>query len=283
MISDNLGEKTMHYFNLEYSPDIFIGDLGHLGFQKFAPHPVLRPWVQCFWVMRTQLSEQGFVETLYPDGGTNLNFYFAPEQETRLSFYTEQAVKKMHLSGHQDCLGIRFHPGGVFHLLGLSMPDWIGGEFSSPDLDFHPLQELRKQLGDLQTTQQRLRLVEQWLLQRSMQLSAQPGLLQQLLPQLIYNLEPIDSVCAQFAMNRRKLERTFYQEVGLSPGQIKQFVRIKLARKLISDHPGLSLVEVSQCAGFYDQAHSIRQFQKLTGVTPGQYRKKKLSQKYNPG
>src|SRR5690606_17004320 len=108
-------------------------------------------------------------------------------------------------------------------------------------------------LGDLQATQQRLGLIEKWLIERSMQVSAQPGLLQQLLPRLIYKLEPIESVCEQFAMNRRKLERTFYQEVGLSPGQIKQFVRIKLARKLISDHPDLSLVDVSQCAGFYDQ------------------------------
>lgn len=282
-VSDSDSEKIMHYSNIESSPDIFIGNLGHLGFQRFMPNPALRPWVQCFWIIKTHLSEQGFLETLYPDGGTNLNFYFAPEQEVRLSFYTEQTVKKMFLNGQQDCLGIRFHPGGVFHLLGLSMPDWIGGEFSSSDLDFHPLQELRKRLGDLQTTQQRLRLVEQWLLERSLQFSAQPGLLQQVLPRLIYNLEPIDLICEQFAMNRRKLERKFYQEVGLSPGLIKQFVRIKLARKLINDHPDLSLVDVAQCAGFYDQAHFIRQFQKLTGLTPGQYRKKKLSQKYNPG
>jgi len=167
-------------------------------------------------------------------------------------------------------------------LLGLSMPDWIGGEFSSRDLDFHPLQELRKRLGDLQDTQQRLHLIDEWLLGRSPKISAQPGLLQQVLPRLIYKRESIDSVCEQLALNRRKLERKFYQEVGLSPDQIKQFVRIKLARKLINDHPGLSLVEVAQWAGFYDQAHFIRQFKKLTGLTPGQYRQKKLSQKYNP-
>lgn len=281
-VSDSDSEKIMHYSNIESSPDIFIGNLGHLGFQRFMPNPALRPWVQCYWVMQTRLSAEGFVETLYPDGGTNLNFYFAPGEEVSLSFYTEQTVKKMHLRGQQDCLGIRFHPGGVFQLLGLSMPDWIGGEFSSRDLDFHPLQELRKRLGDLQDTQQRLHLIDEWLLGRSPKISAQPGLLQQVLPKLIYKRESIDSVCEQLALNRRKLERKFYQEVGLSPDQIKQLVRIKLARKLINDHPGLSLVEVAQCAGFYDQAHFIRQFKKLTGLTPGQYRQKKLSQKYNP-
>lgn len=272
----------MHPPVFEPSADIFIGNLGHLGFQRFMPHVALRPWVQCYWVIQSRLTAQGSTETLYPDGGTNINFYFTPDQEPRLSFYTRQIVNRVHLSGEQNCLGIRFRPGGVAQLLGISMPEWIGREFSAIDLGFHPLHELQKRLGELSTTQQRITLVEQWLLARMEQCSAQPGILQYLLPKLIYGADSIETVCEQIAMSRRKLERKFHEEVGLSPGQIKQFGRIKLARKLISDQPHVPLVDVAHHVGFYDQAHFIRQFQKLTGLTPGQYRKKKLSQKYNP-
>ena len=271
----------MHLPVFEPSADIFIGDLGHLGFRRFMPHPALRPWVQCYWVMQSRLSAQGSTETLYPDGGTNINFYFTPDQDTRISFYARQIVNKIHLSGAQDCLGIRFHPGGVFQLLGLSMPEWIGREFSSLDLEVHPLHELQKKLGDLTSIPERIGFIDNWLLAQAAQISAQPGLLQHVLPKLIYSPESIEAICEQVAMSRRNLERKFHQEVGLSPGQLKQFGRIKLARKLISDQPQLSLVDVAQYTGFYDQAHFIRQFQKLTGLTPGQYRKKKLSQKYN--
>lgn len=264
------------------SSDIFIGNLNHLGFQRFMPQPALRPWVQCYWSIRSNLSVQGSTETLYPDGGTNINFYFAPDQEVRVSFYTRQIVNRIHLSGTQDCLGIRFHPGGVAHLLGLSMAEWIGGEFSSEDLDSRPLQELQKRLGDLTSTSARVNLIDEWLSARAKQFSASPGLLQHVLPRLIYGSDSIETVCENVAMSRRKLERKFHQDVGISPGQLKQFGRIKLARKLISDQPQLSLVDVAQWVGFYDQAHFIRQFQRLTGLTPGQYRKKKLSQKYNP-
>lgn len=272
----------MQASDFKHFRDIFIGDLDHLGFQRFLPHAALQPWVQCYWIMHAQLPSTGFTETVYPDGGTSINFYFNTEQEPQLIFSATQVTRSLHLGGPQNCLGIRFRPGGVYHLLRLAMPDWIGGEYSAADVGPHPVCELQKRLGDLVTMQQRIDLVEQWLLQRVAQLSVQPGLLQHLLPQLIQHQSSIEALCDWAAMSRRNLERKFYLEAGLTPSQIKQFNRVKLARKLISGQPSLPLVDVAQQAGFYDQAHFNRQFQRLTGMTPGQYRRKKMSQKYNP-
>ena len=50
--------------------------------------------------------------------------------------------------------------------------------------------------------------------------------------------------------------------------------------------PQQALTDIALCSGFYDQAHFIHQFQRITGQTPGQYRRRKQSQfrmpqKYN--
>src|SRR5690606_27757175 len=108
------------------------------------------------------------------------------------------------------------------------------------------------------------------------------GLPPHLLPQLIQHQSSIEALCDLAATSRRNLKRTFYLEARLTPRPIKQLNRGKLARKLSGGQPSLPLVDVAQQAGFYDQAHFNRQFQKLTGMTPGQYRRKKMSQKYNP-
>ena len=271
----------MHAPLLPNVSDALFASLGHLGFQRFAPHPRLSPWVQCYWVaQQPQLPASSVSETVYPDGGTTLIFNFARSNYPDIIFNATHSTSQMQFPGQINRLGIRFHPGGAFQLLGVDMQEVDEGDSAAEELAPTSLQQLRAQLAELPLVNQRLNLIDQWLL--GLADKANNGLIQRLLPPLLLTRESFDELSAQLPISRRQLERKFQQEVGISPMQLKQLHRIKLARTLISRHPEQPLSHVGQDAGFYDQAHFIRQFHKITGLTPNQYRQKKMSQKYNP-
>lgn len=248
-----------------------------LGFQRFAPHPYLQPWVQCYWVLHAHIASR--TENLYPDGGTSLVIDFAAA-DLPMQFSASQQLHQLPLHGHLDRLGIRFHPGGAFQLLGLAMNELSNCELSLAALGLaRPL--LQEQLFEAKSLSARLQLIECWLLQESQQVQAQQGLVQQLLPLLSDAHCSIEELSHRATISRRQLERKFQQQVGLSPNKLKQLLRVKQVRQLINQAPTRSLTQLAVDLGFYDQAHFIRQFQQVTGQTPGQYRQRKLSQKYN--
>jgi AraC family transcriptional regulator len=68
--------------------------------------------------------------------------------------------------------------------------------------------------------------------------------------------------------------RMFKLSTGFTPNDYITFLKITEARKAIEK--GLPLASVASHCGFANQSHLNRQFKKLTGVTPGQYRKHHL-------
>jgi AraC-like DNA-binding protein len=67
-----------------------------------------------------------------------------------------------------------------------------------------------------------------------------------------------------------RLFRAFERATGMSPHTYQRQARIRLATRLI--RIGHSLAEIAVAAGFADQAHLTRSFQRSLGVTPGAYR-----------
>ncbi|MBS1665438.1 MAG: AraC family transcriptional regulator [Bacteroidetes bacterium] len=72
----------------------------------------------------------------------------------------------------------------------------------------------------------------------------------------------------------RQLERKFNAAVGLSPKHLCNIVRVHAFIKLLQSEDGASLTDCAYESGYYDQAHLIREFRKVTGLTPSQYIKK---------
>ncbi|MDP2716190.1 AraC family transcriptional regulator [Rheinheimera sp.] len=263
-----------------------VGNLQHLGLQAFMPHPVLAALVQCYWVIRQPtLPTGGYRQTLYPDGGSSLNFYFQPNQPPLCQFDGSQTLSSMQLAGTPDVIGIRFYPGGAFQLLGHDMPQLQGDAINAADLGISSLAQLQQQLGTTQLTATRLHHLEQWLLRQMQQSAAQSSHIQQVLPLLLQHQQlttpSVSALSAAVNLSRRQFERKFLQQVGLTPGQLKLLQRVRHARQLINLNPQQALTDIALCSGFYDQAHFIHQFQRITGQTPGQYRRRKQNQAAN--
>jgi transcriptional regulator GlxA family with amidase domain len=67
------------------------------------------------------------------------------------------------------------------------------------------------------------------------------------------------------------LIRVFRNELGLTPHAYFEQIRVHRARHLLKE--GSPIAKVVADLGFADQSHSHGHFKKLTGVTPGTYRR----------
>jgi AraC-like DNA-binding protein len=252
-------------------------ELPHIGFRRYLPHPHLRPWVQNYWsAKQDNLPDSGFKETLYPDGGISLTFSFRnvfPSIQLR----TRQVTSKVLISESIDWMGIRFHTGGLFKLFSLDM-NGLSEADEDPEILRNELDNIQEKLAELDNSNARLLKLETWLLDKCYQKNPSPGLLQYVLQDFLAPNSSLDEIIKNQTISRRQLERKFQQEIGLSPAQLKQLHRIKLARESISFDPSRSLTDIGIECGFYDQSHFIHHFQKITGQTPGQYKSRKIAQ-----
>jgi len=79
----------------------------------------------------------------------------------------------------------------------------------------------------------------------------------------------IAALCKQLNTSQSPLEKRFRQAVGASPKKYAAIVRFK---HLLQQHPSAqSLTQLGYEAGFYDQAHFIKEFKTFTGLTPENY------------
>lgn len=80
----------------------------------------------------------------------------------------------------------------------------------------------------------------------------------------------ISQVCQKYNITRRKLERSFKEETGLTARDFLSIYRLNYALKLLSSKPDYDFTEVSYLCGYYDQSHFIKDIRNRTSFTPGE-------------
>jgi len=133
---------------------------------------------------------------------------------------------------------------------------------------------LEEQLCEAKTDTARITIVEQFLLTR-----LNPAQTDQLVIaalSLIHKSKGnirIQDMAKQLFTSQSPLEKRFRKAVGASPKKFASIVRIK---STIETYKGQSsLTALGYEAGFYDQAHFIKEFKVFTGETPEEFFGKK--------
>ncbi len=82
---------------------------------------------------------------------------------------------------------------------------------------------------------------------------------------------PIEQVCESLHLGRRQLERRFQADVGLSPGEYRQKLRLERARWYLC-HTDLDVTSIALECGFQDGTHFARLVRRALGASPRQVR-----------
>lgn len=83
----------------------------------------------------------------------------------------------------------------------------------------------------------------------------------------------VERVLEQSRLSRRQLEHRFRQCLGRSPYAFINEQRIERARQLLTDGERNTLTEIAARCGFNDLRRFRLVFRRLTGMTPGQFRR----------
>ncbi len=81
--------------------------------------------------------------------------------------------------------------------------------------------------------------------------------------------EALTRISREVGWSARHLRACFGQQVGLAPKSVARVARLQRALRLQS--LGLDGASVAALGGFHDQAHCIREFKAMTGLTPSQF------------
>ncbi|QMW00769.1 helix-turn-helix domain-containing protein [Spirosoma foliorum] len=244
--------------------------------ERFLPSSQLRPFVKTFMLIE---SEQGMVNKLLP--GTSIVMAFRYKGNVR---YAEgvnaglmptavitglrNSMRLVDYTRETATLLVIFNEGGAAALFKESLHELFGTSATLDELIPHRIvSEVEERLAEAKTNSQRVAIVEQFLLSR-LQETSTDLLVQRAIQriQLANGTVRINELLADLPISQDPFEKRFRRVVGTSPKQFSKIVRL---RSVINQYSSTqSLTEMAHQAGYFDQAHFIKDFRSFTGKVP---------------
>lgn len=82
----------------------------------------------------------------------------------------------------------------------------------------------------------------------------------------------VEELAQREEVSVRQIERLFAKHLGIAPKTVTTVLRFQRALKALMRDPGCPLAEVAATAGYFDQAHFIKDFKRMSGGVPRGYR-----------
>jgi AraC-like DNA-binding protein len=183
-----------------------------------------------------------------------------------------------------DYIGITFRPGGTSALFGIDAHRFAN--------DFVPIEalfgafaiELRERLAMAPDVQTRFALLERLLtlrLRDNRDFDRLTPALQRI--KQTHGRVSIVDLAVLTDVSTKHLVTLFNRVVGAPPKTLTRLYRLQHLLSAILANPSPSLTSLAYDCAYFDQAHFIKDFKRLTGHTPGNYlRQRTLANNSNP-
>jgi AraC-like DNA-binding protein len=248
-------------------------------FETYIPCDVLRPYITSFAV---QEASEEKVYKVVPDTGLVIGFQYKGRL-TRLDNENEIALSTSGMTGLSDRFNVFRGSADIGTVLVFFKEAGASVFFKQPlhelfrdsvSLDNFLLRSelllVEEQLCEASSDRERVQVIERFLILRMN--AREPDKLVLAALALIHQSKGnirIRELMEQLHISQSPLEKRFRQAVGASPKKFASLVRLKSAIRRYQ--PKSSLTELAYEAGFYDQAHFVKEFKAFTGDTPEKY------------
>ena len=256
-------------------------------FRVQNPSPPLRPFVENLWYHEGIVSSHA-MERLLPDGAIELiidltdspKIWYDSETPHRIRTVRESWLSGQHRRSiviesahHSRMIGVRFRPGGLHPFLPVPVAEVNDAVEEAELLWGRGARELRERLLDANSIAERFQLLERQLLAWGGGGLEPDASLAYVLGRLTSAPGEtwIRSLAEEVGLTQKRLVRAFEEKVGLKPKTLSRVLRFQTVLKKIERESRVSWSFVAQEAGYYDQAHFIRDFESLSGLKPSQY------------
>jgi AraC-like DNA-binding protein len=253
--------------------------------------------LECIWIFQHRATSE-WQETIVADGLPELIVHLASPykewnadghfQRQPSAIVSGQLTRPLILETPRDArmVGMRFKPGGLARFVSHRMDELTDRRLSAAEL-FPNVTQLIDLLKEGSSDAQRVRICETFLEHRLLETenrrksgfasananSATCAAINRVIAQILnsYGSVSVHDLAKQANISRRGLEIRFKQVVGVSPKQLCRIVRFRRVFDLLSDPASQSWIEIALKAGFFDQSHLIRDFQRFAGDSPASF------------
>jgi len=248
-------------------------------YREFAPHPLLQPYVVCYWMLQTGKSPRS--SNIFSDGCSDIIFTLGAnvvDSKTTMQHGRRYLVGIMtHCHTVQNApdthlVGIRFKPFGMHALLGitlqgtadtaaeltssdLSFPDFVGASPSGANTSINLIQNLDTYLLQRLHGERVSHARNRMLVSLSETIGTARG-----------NIT-VEALAASHHITERTVERLFQSYAGATVKEVCKQVRFQNALQQIKARPSASFAQIAFELGYYDHAHLLKDVKRYAGLT----------------
>jgi len=178
---------------------------------------------------------------------------------------------EMHLTGDLQSFFIMFRPEGFYRLFSTPMDEITDGDYEAHSVLGSFVEQVRDRLGECESFDKRVCLVEKLLMQRALQAPDLDGIGAAASRILQGGGQAAIPILADEAgLSLRQFERRFIRQVGVRPKLFTRMTRFEGALERKARFVNASWTDVAQEFGYYDQMHMVHDFAEFTGGTPSE-------------
>ncbi len=239
-------------------------------YRESKPSANLQDQIYCYWHLKTNFTlAQPFVYRIVADGCVDIYFSLQDiDNSFAMGFY--KSYTEFDLGCSFDFIGIRFYPAGfpqLFDIPAKELSDgnyeldqvlpWLANSFRTQISPYHDFTEITHKLDQLliQIRSQKALHFDHRFYEALHLILKQRG--------VIETENELNT-----GLSSRQLRRLFDHYIGTSPKFFSKVVRFQSILHAKPSHHSLRKSKLFFDAGFYDQAHFIKDFKKLYGMTP---------------
>jgi AraC-like DNA-binding protein len=256
---------------------------------SFVPctHPAAGLYLKHFW--QTEGTPHYREEHILPKGDIELIFSFGDALNFQRQGIGEGRTPRCFVNGisnvtvrlmvprHQSFFGVVLQPAAVKKLL--SVPS---GAFLNAITDLEAIDKnfgsLWHQLADCTNFEERVGLIQAWVLQKLSTIYQQEAALSGFLNNSD-EIHTVAQMAGYFCYSTRQLHRKVQELFGMSSEVLLRYKRYQQALNQMH-YSKETLTRIAYHCGYYDQAHFSREFKEYTGLSPQAYRQQ---QSHLPG
>lgn len=247
-----------------------------------VPRIELRSYVRAFAQRRIEAHHSPFAEPVPASLEQLLNFEFGvlPIAElenasrftiNRLSVVGSSAYRpfNFHLSGGVESFAIFFQPLAFWQLFRLPLSTFVNHDYDGYAVLGEEGRQLWNRMADTPVFRARVEIAETYLLRKALSAQRNTSVMNAAISMFqARGAARLEHVATQLSVGMRQFERNFLREIGLSPKLYSRVARFQAALDTRIKRQGTRWASLANEFGYHDQMHMIKDFQKLSGLTP---------------
>lgn len=239
---------------------------------RHLPSQDLAFFVQRYWIVRWDLPgrETHTQETL-PFPCVNL---VIEKGQSAVYGVVQQKFSRL-LEGKGGVLGIKFRPGAFYPFIKTSVSKLTDSAIGFRNVFGLDSNELEKAVLSQTEEAKMVEPVETFLRERLPERDENVAVINEITDRVIADQEitKVDDLMKELTMSKRTLQRLFRRYVGVSPKWVIQRYRLQEAADRLAGGEPADWPELALDLGYFDQAHFIKDFRAIVGMSPAEYAK----------